>query len=326
MKAVANYETELLGDFDFDTQTEQTQDLERQIGHTPLLSFRRITQHLPRAVRIFAKAEWQNPGGSVKDRAAYNIIRQAEAAGRLRPGKIILDSTSGNTGIAYAMIGAAKGYRVKLFVPENVSPERVSILRAYAAELVFTDPLEGSDGALRAARALALRRPERYFYADQYNNPANWQAHYWGTGVEIWQATAGHVTHFVAGVGTSGTLMGAGRRLKDYNPAVQVVSVEPDSPFHGLEGLKHMETAIRPGIYDPRFADCQLTVRTEDAHTMARRLAREEGYLVGISSAAALVGAFRVAESLAEREESGTVVTLFPDNAYKYLSEAFWRA
>ena len=300
-------------------------NIERQIGNTPLLSFRRLTRELPANVRILAKAEWQNPGGSVKDRAAYQIIRNAEADGRLRPGKTILDSTSGNTGIAYAMIAAAKDYRVKLLLPENVSPERVSILRAYDVDLEFTDPLEGSDGALQAVSALAAREPERYFYADQYNNPANWQAHYDGTGVEVWRQTRGAVTHFVAGLGTSGTLMGTGRRLKDYDPAVEIVSVEPDSPFHGLEGLKHMATAIQPGIYDRRLADRQLAARTEEAHAMALRLAREEGYLVGISAAAAMVGALRVAEDLAERGLGGTVVTLFPDNAYKYLNEAFWR-
>ena len=318
----------LLADYSLDSidETEETAlDIERQIGNTPLLNFRRVTSHLPAKVRILAKAEWQNPGGSVKDRAAYEIIRSAEADGRLVPGKTILDSTSGNTGIAYAMIAAAKDYRVKLFLPENVSAERISILHAYDVDLVFTDPLEGSDGAIRAVRELALREPQRYFYADQYNNPANWQAHYQGTGVEIWRQTAGQVSHFVAGLGTSGTLMGSGKRLKDYNPAVRIVSVEPDSPFHGLEGLKHMGTAIQPGIFEPRFADEQLSVRTEDAHAMALRLAREEGYLVGISSAAAMVGALRVAEGLAEHEQPGTVVTLFPDNAYKYLSEAFWR-
>ena len=304
---------------------DSSRNIERQIGNTPLLSFRRITRELPANARVLAKAEWQNPGGSVKDRAAYQIIRSAEADGRLRPGKIILDSTSGNTGIAYAMIAAAKDYQVKLMLPENVSPERVSILRAYDVDLEFTDPLEGSDGALKAVSALAAREPERYFYADQYNNPANWQAHYNGTGVEIWRQTRGGATHFVAGLGTSGTLMGTGRRLKEYDPAVEIVSVEPDSPFHGLEGLKHMATAIQPGIYDRRLADRQLSVRTEEAHAMALRLAREEGYLVGISAAAAMVGAMRVAEELAERELGGTVVTLFPDNAYKYLNEAFWR-
>ena len=318
----------IVADYEIETQNapvDAAGDIERQIGNTPLLSFRRVTKHLPADVRVLAKAEWQNPGGSVKDRAAYSIIRSAESTGELAPGKTILDSTSGNTGIAYAMIGAAKDYPVKLFLPENVSPERVAILRAYDVELVFTDPLEGSDGALEAVQALAAREPDRYFYADQYGNPANWRAHYQGTGAEIWRQTARAATHFVAGLGTSGTLMGAGRRLKEYNADIEIVSVEPDSPFHGLEGLKHMESAIKPGIFDANFADAALSVRTEEAHAMALRLAREEGYLVGISSAAAMIGALRVAEALAEREASGTVVTLFPDNAYKYLSEAFWR-
>lgn len=301
-------------------------DIEGQIGNTALLGFRRITRHLPGDIRIFAKAEWQNPGGSVKDRAAARIIRTAEDDGRLAPGKIIMDSTSGNTGIAYAMIAAAKGYRVKLFLPANVSPERIAILRAYDVVLAFTDPLEGSDGALKAARELAAKEPQRYFYADQYNNPANWQAHYHSTGGEIWEQTEGQVTHFAAGLGTSGTLMGAGRRLKQCNPAVEIVSIEPDSPFHGLEGLKHMQTAIQPGIYDPDFADRRLGIRTEAAYGMARRLAREEGYLVGISAAAAMVGCLDIAEELARQGHPATIATLFPDNAYKYLSEAFWSA
>jgi S-sulfo-L-cysteine synthase (O-acetyl-L-serine-dependent) len=260
----------------------------------------------------------------VKDRAALNIIRKAEHAGHL-PGKIILDSTSGNTGIAYAMIGAAKGYPVKLFLPENASPERMSILRAYGVEIVLTDPLEGSDGAIRGVRELYKREPERYFYADQYNNPANWQAHYETTGVEIWQQTDGQVTHFVAGLGTSGTLMGTGRRLKEYRPEIQIISLQPDSPFHGLEGLKHMETAIKPGIYDEKLADRDIGISTEETYNMARRLAREEGLLVGISAATALVGSLRIAEELAGRGEGGVIVTLFPDNAYKYLSGAPFR-
>jgi cysteine synthase B len=222
------------------------------------------------------------------------------------------------------MLGAARGFRVKLFLPSNVSPERIAILKAYGAELVFTDPLEGSDGALRAVRELVAAEPDRYFYADQYNNPANWQAHYQTTGVEIWEQTGGQVTHFVAGLGTSGTLMGTGRRLKDFNPEVQVVALQPDSPFHGLEGLKHMETAIKPGIYDGALADQQLGISTEATHAMARRLAREEGFLVGISAATAMVGALKVAETLAERGEPGVIVTLFPDSAAKYLHEAFW--
>ena len=296
-------------------------DLESLIGNTPLLSFRRITAHLPENVAVYAKAEWTNPGGSVKDRAAANIIRQAEIDGRLRPGKVILDSTSGNTGIAYAMLGAAKGYRVKLFLPANASPERVAILTAYGAELVLTDPLEGSDGAIRAVRALVAAEPDAYFYADQYNNPANWQAHYQTTGVEIWEQTNGTVTHFLAGLGTSGTLMGTGRRLKEYNPDVEIVAAQPNSAFHGLEGLKHMPSAIKPGIYDEFFADRQMGVSTEATYDMLRRLAREEGYLVGISAAAAMLGAVLIAEELAAAGRPGVVVTLFPDNAYKYLSE-----
>lgn len=298
--------------------------IEAQIGHTPLVGFRRITAHLPATVQVFAKAEWTNPGGSVKDRAALNIIVQAEKDGRLTPGKTILDSTSGNTGIAYAMLGASRGYPVKLYLPGNASPERIAILRAYGAELVLTDPLEGSDGAIRAVREAIAAEPDKYFYADQYNNPANWQAHYHGTGVEIWQQTHGRVTHFVAGLGTSGTLMGTGRRLKDYHAGVQVISAQPDSPFHGLEGWKHMPTAIKPGIYEASFADRNIDVNTEAAYTMARRLAREEGYLVGISAAAAMVAAVQIAEEAAAQHQPATVVTLFPDNAYKYLSESFW--
>lgn len=320
MTALRNFET-------FTTApaiTTQTVDIEQQIGNTPLLSFRRVTSHLPENINIYAKAEWTNPGGSVKDRPAYNIIRTAERDGRLTPDKIIMDSTSGNTGIAYAMIGAAKGYGVKLFLPENASPERIKILQAYGVDLEFTDPLEGSDGAIEAVRDLAKREPDKYFYANQYNNPANWQAHYYSTGIEIWNQTQGNVTHFVAGLGTSGTLMGTGRRLKEYNNDLQVISMQPDSPFHGLEGLKHMETAITPAIYDENFADADVSVRTEDSHEMARRLAREEGYLVGISAAANMVASLRLAEELADRGESATIVTIFCDNAYKYLSEPFW--
>ncbi|MFN8527478.1 MAG: cysteine synthase family protein [Anaerolineae bacterium] len=307
------------------TTAAAARDLESLIGNTPLLAFPRITAHLPENIAIYAKAEWTNPGGSVKDRAAANIIRQAERDGKLRPGMTIMDSTSGNTGIAYAMLGAAKGYRVKLFIPANASPERIAILRAYGAELELTDPLEGSDGAIRAVRALAAAHPDAYFYADQYNNPANWQAHYQSTGVEIWEQTGGTVTHFLAGLGTSGTLMGTGRRLKDYDPAVQIIALQPDSPFHGLEGLKHMPTAIKPGIYDEFFPDRQIGISTEDTHEMARRLAREEGYLVGISAAAAMVGSLKVAEELAAHGEPGVIVTLFADNAYKYLSDVLWR-
>lgn len=299
-------------------------DLESLIGNTPLVGFRRITAHLPENVQIFAKAEWYNPGGSVKDRAALNIIQTAEREGLLKPGKVILDSTSGNTGIAYAMIGAARGYKVRLFVPGNASPERLAILQAYGVELTLTDPLEGSDGALVAVRELAAAEPERYFYANQYNNPANWLAHYNTTGVEIWEQTNGTVTHFIAGLGTTGTFTGTARRLKEFNPAIEVISAQPDSPFNGLEGLKHIATAIKPGIYEDTLADRDLPISTEAAHQMARRLAREEGYLVGISSAAAMVGSVQIAEGLAESGRSGIIVTVFPDNAYKYLSEAFW--
>lgn len=301
------------------------QTIEDLIGNTPLLSLPRLTAHLPRNIEIYAKAEWYNPGGSVKDRAALNMILTAEEQGLISPDSTtLLDSTSGNTGIAYAMIGAAKGYKVKLVLPENVSPERIAILQAYGVDILFTDPLDGSDGAILAVRELAAAEPEQYFYVNQYNNPANWQAHYNSTGVEIWEQTDERVTHFVAGLGTSGTFMGTSRRLKDFNPAIQAYSLQPDSPFNGLEGLKHMETAIKPGIYDETLADRNLSIRTEATYIMARRLAREEGLLVGISSAAAMVGALQVAEELAEAGESAVIVTIFPDNAYKYLSDKFW--
>lgn len=297
-----------------------TKGIEELVGHTPLLSFPRLATKLSPGVRVLAKAEWFNPGGSIKDRPALNIIRGAEQRGDLRPGMTLLDSTSGNMGIAYAMLGVARGYKVKLVVPANASPERLMILRAYGVELVLSDPAEGSDGAIRLVREINKSEPGAYYYADQYNNPDNWQAHYHTTAPEIWAQTAGQVTHFVAGLGTSGTLMGTGRRLREYNPAIRLVALQPDSPFHGLEGLKHMPTAIIPGIYDPTLADELLDVNTEDAHEMCRRLAREEGLLVGVSAASALVGALRVAESLAE----GLVVTIFPDSAAKYLSEHFW--
>jgi cysteine synthase B len=303
----------------------QSTRIEDLIGNTPLLAFRQVTAHLPLDVKVYAKAEWYNPGGSVKDRAALNMILTAEEEGLIEPGvTTLLDSTSGNTGIAYAMIGAARGYSVKLFLPENVSPERIAILRAYNVDIVFTDPLEGSDGAILAVRELAAAEPDKYFYVNQYNNPANWQGHYKTTGVEIWEQTNGTVTHFLAGVGTSGTLMGTGRRLKDYDSSIQVIGIQPDSPFNGLEGLKHMETAIRPGIYRADFADRNLLIGTEESYAMARRLAREEGILVGISSAAAMVGSLKIAEELAMAGESGVIVTIFPDSGYKYLSDRFW--
>jgi len=295
-------------------------DVEALIGQTPLLHFPRLTSHLPPRVELYAKAEWTNPGGSVKDRPALNIIRQAEQRGDLRPGMTLLDSTSGNMGIAYAMLCAARGYAVRLVIPANASPERIAILRAYGADLVLSDPAEGTDGAIRVVQAIQAADPDRYFFADQYNNPDNWKAHYQTTGSEVWQQTEGRVTHFVAGLGTSGTLMGVGRRLRELKPGIRLVALQPDSPFHGLEGLKHMPTAIRPGIYDEAFPDEQIAIRTEEAHAMCRRLAREEGLLVGVSAGAALVGALRVAE----RMEEGVIVTLLPDSGAKYLSGPFW--
>lgn len=271
-------------------------------------------------VEIYAKAEWENPGGSVKDRPAMNIIREAEAAGLMSRDKTLIDSTSGNTGIAYAMIGAAKNYRVKLCMPSNVSMERKRILKAYGAEIIYTDPMEGSDGALRRVRRLVREGPNGYFYANQYDNPANWRAHYLTTAPEIFEQTGGRITHYVAGLGTSGTFTGTARRLKELNPQIQCLSFQPDSPFHGLEGMKHMPTAIKPGIYNPAVADQNLEIATEDAYIMTLRLAREEGLLVGVSSGAALVAALKVADRLS----SGVVVTIFPDSGDKYLSERFW--
>ncbi len=294
--------------------------LEVLVGNTPLLSFRRITAHLPPGVRIVAKAEWYNPGGSVKDRPALNIIRQAEQRGDLRPGVTLLDSTSGNMGIAYAMLGRARGIPVKLVIPANASPERLSILRAYGVEIVLSDPTEGTDGAIRLVREIYEADPHRYFFADQYNNPDNWQAHFYTTGPEIWEQTQGRITHFVAGLGTTGTMMGVGRRLRMLNAAVRLIAVQPDGPLHGLEGLKHLPTAIVPGIYDASLPDEVVPVRTEEAYAMCRRLAREEGLLVGVSAGAAMVAALRVAETLSE----GFVVTVFPDSAAKYLSAPFW--
>jgi cysteine synthase B len=303
-------------------QTRAPTTLEALIGNTPLLRLQRVTAHLPPEIAIYAKAEWTNPGGSVKDRAALNIIRTAERDGKLRRGMTLVDSTSGNTGIAYAMLGALRGIRVKLFVPANASPERLAILRAYGAELVLTDPLEGSDGAIHAVRQLVQREPDRYFYADQYSNPANWQAHYHSTALEIWRQTDGAITHFIAGLGTTGTFTGTARRLKELKPTLQAIAVQPDSPFHGLEGLKHMPSALQPAIYDPTLADEQLAISTDETYAMARRLACEEGLLVGISAAAATVAALQVAERLAARGQSGVIALIFPDSAYKYLSHA----
>ena len=292
-------------------------DLSSFVGNTPLLPLRRLSRSLPPSVKIFAKAEWFNPGGSVKDRPALNIIRAALANGDLGNGKRLLDSTSGNMGISYATFGAALGIPITLALPASASPERISILRALGAELILTDPLEGSDGAILKARELAAEHPDRYWYANQYNNPANWQAHYKSTGPEILCQTNEQVTHFVAGLGTSGTLMGTGRYLKEQLPHVKVIAFQPDAPFHGLEGLKHMPSAIKPGIYDESFAEEQVAVKTEAAHEMVRRLAREEGLFVGISSGAAVVAALEVASRLDE----GVVVTVLPDAGYKYLSD-----
>lgn len=293
--------------------------LEAAIGDTPLLPLRRIAD-LPESVQIYAKAEWFNPGGSVKDRPAYNILRTALSEGQLGEGRRLLDSTSGNMGIAYATFGAALGVPITLAIPANASPERLAILRALGAELILTDPLEGTDGAILEAQRLAIEHPERYFYANQYDNPANWQAHYTTTGPEIVQQTSGEITNFVAGLGTSGTLMGAGRYLREYNPEIQLIAVQPDGPLHGLEGLKHMPTAIHPAIYQPAFADRTVEVPTEEAYAMVLRLARREGMFVGVSSGAAAAAAVKVAAEL----DSGVVVTVFPDAGYKYLSESFW--
>jgi len=297
--------------------------LESLVGNTPLLPLRRLTRDLRPHVSLLAKAEWFNPSGSVKDRPALAILRSALANGELGPGTRLLDSTSGNMGIAYATFGAALGVPVTLCVPGNASPERMTILRALGAEVVLTDPSEGSDGAIVLARQLAADEPELYWYANQYNNEANLQAHYSTTGPEIFAQTEGKVTHFVAGLGTSGTLMGAGRYLRQQLPDVQIIAFQPDAAFHGLEGLKHMPSAIRPGIYDPTLADATLDVRTEAAYEMVRRLAREEGLFVGISSGAAMVVALQVAKELDE----GVVVTVFPDAGHKYLSDtALWEA
>ncbi len=289
------------------------------IGRTPLLGFRRIFKSHT-SVSVLAKAEWYNPGGSVKDRAALNMILDGERRGLLTRDKVLIDATSGNTGIAYAMLGAERGYRVMLALPKNASSERRQCLLAYGAELIFTDAAEGTDGAQRYVKSIVAASPNRYFYPDQYNNDANWQAHYNTTAPEIWEQTGGRVTHFVAGLGTSGTFMGVTRRLKGYNPSIQCISMQPDSPLHGLEGMKHMPSALIPGIYDSSIADDQIEVATEDAHHMCLRLAREEGLLVGVSAGANLVAAFKVAERLKE----GTVVTVFCDSASKYLSDSFW--
>lgn len=289
------------------------------VGNTPLLRLRRVTADLPPTVQVLAKAEWFNPSGSIKDRPALAILTAALPA--LRAGRVALDSTSGNMGIAYATLGRALGVAVKLAIPANVSPERLATLRALGVDLVLTDPTEGSDGAIRAARALAASEPERYLYLNQYDNAANWRAHFDTTGPEILRQTGGQVTHFVAGLGTSGTLVGVGRALRAANRAIAIASVQPETAFHGIEGWKHMETAIVPGIYDHAVADRHLTVSTEDAHAMTRRLAREEGLFVGISSGAAVAAALELARSLT----AGVVVTVLPDSGAKYASDRLWR-
>jgi cysteine synthase B len=304
-------------------ETELGLSVTARIGETPLLRLDKAVRGLE-GVMLLAKAEWLNPSGSVKDRAAWAMVREAQAQGRLGPNKILLDATSGNTGIALAMIGAARGFRVLLAMPSNVSPERKRILKAYGAQVGWTAPDEGSDGAIRRARELAGNDPERFCYVDQYSNDANWKAHYEGTGFEIWRQTDGRVTHFVAGLGTSGTFVGASRRLKELNPAVQCISFQPDSPFHGLEGLKHMATSLVPAIYDPHLADRQLAVETEAAYEMAKRLAREEGLLVGISAAAAVVASLEIAREESANGRRAVIVTVLPDSADKYLSERFW--
>ena len=306
-----------------ESKTLSLDGLTAHVGNTPLLPLRCVTRDLAPRVQVFAKAEWFNPGGSVKDRPALNIIQTALARGDLDNGKRLLDSTSGNMGISYATFGAALGIPITLAIPASASPERMSILKALGAELILTDPLEGSDGAILKARELAAEKPDLYWYANQYNNPANWEAHYKSTGPEINAQTDGEVTHFIAGLGTSGTLVGTGRYLKEQLPHVKIISLQPDDSFHGLEGLKHMPTAIKPGIYDESLADEQVEVRTEAAHEMVKRLAREEGLFVGISSGAAAVAALRVASKL----ESGIIVTVFPDAGYKYLSDkSLWES
>ena len=297
--------------------------LPERIGSTPLVRLEAPVRGLV-GITLLGKAEWANPGGSVKDRAAASMIQDARGRGLLVPGKTVLDASSGNTGIAFAMLGAALGFPVRLAMPANVSPERKRMLRAYGAMVDWTNPDLGSDGAIRRARELAGNDPDRFYYADQYSNDANWLAHYRTTGPEIWQQSAGQITHFVAGLGTSGTFMGVTRRLKEFNPAIQAISFQPDSPFHGLEGLKHMGTSLVPAIYNPHLADRSLEVETEAAYAMVKRLAREEGLLVGISAGAAVVASAKIAAEENAAGRQAVIVTVLPDSADKYLSERFW--
>lgn len=292
------------------------------IGNTPLLRLERIAREFPN-VQLLGKAEWYNPGGSVKDRAAWNIVSEGRRSGKFEPGKVLLDSTSGNTGIAYAMIGAAEGFPVTLCVPENVSPERKRILFAYGAEIIYTPADEGSDGAIRVAREMYAEDPQKYYYADQYSNDANWKAHYYGTAEEIWRQTEGRVTHFISMMGTSGTFMGTSRRLKELNPRVRCISLQPDSPFHGIEGAKHMASAIVPKIYDAALADEDIGISTEESYATAIRASHEEGLLVGISSGSAIAAGLQIARRIPKSEEA-VIVAILPDSGDKYLSERFW--
>ena len=295
-----------------------------RIGNTPLLRIDAVTRDLPGVV-LLGKAEWHNPGGSVKDRAAANIVLEGRRSGAFHPGKILLDATSGNTGIAYAMLGAAEGFPVTLCIPENISLERKQILQIYGANIIYTDPAEGSDGAVRMARELAAGHPDKYFYADQYSNDANWRAHYQHTANEIWQQTLGRVTHFVSMLGTSGTFVGTTRRLRELNPRIRCISLQPDSAFHGIEGAKHMASAIVPKIYDPSLADQNLEIATEEAYDMARKLSRDAGLLVGVSAAAAVAGCLKIARQLSlKRGQQVVIVTILCDSGDKYLSERFW--
>src|SRR6266436_608269 len=292
------------------------------IGNTPLLRLSKVGSEFPNA-EFLAKAEWFNPGGSVKDRPALSMIQGGLASGALRPGKTIIDATSGNTGIAYATVGAALGYPVRLCLPDSASHERKRILGALGAELVITSGDEGTDGAIRRVHEIVAAEPEKYFYPDQYSNKANWQAHYLTTAKEIWEQTGGSITHFVAALGTSGTFVGTARRLKELNPSVRCISLQPDAAFHGLEGWKHMQTALRPAIYDDTLADENLEIGTEEAYRLVKRIAREEGLLVSPSAAAALLGCFQVAKGVAASQRA-VIVTIFADSASKYLTERFW--
>ncbi len=305
-------------------EVEDESFLESQIGDTPLIRLHRITKDLSAKVEVYAKAEHLNPGGSVKDRAALAMILDAEKRGVLTKDKTILDATSGNTGIAYAMIAAARGYKLTLTLPANASPERKKILKIYGAKIIETDPMSGTDASQIKAKELVEEFPEKYVYLDQYNNEANWQAHYNSTANEIWQQTKNRITHFVAGLGTTGTFIGTSRKLKEINPKIKTISIQPDSPLHGLEGMKHLETAIVPGIYDAKIADKETEVETEDAFGMTKKLAKEEGLFVGVSAGANVFAAVRLARELSERNEPAVIVTVLCDGGGKYLSENFW--